>query len=194
MSLASDLNNLKYVGEIFDALACGKHIDSTQDSLWWMQLQGENKDDYELLFNKLGKKLVVNAHGFAYFDFDDTNQKAAQQIVLLFLLIFRKKHESGADLLKFTSWELDASFMSELYGQNQKLLEDEGVDSDNKWNRIVNKAESLGFIVERNGSYWLLNAAWRILDIFEEISSTENTDEVDVADDSANEGEDDDAE
>lgn len=193
MSLASDLNNLKYVGEIFDALASGRHIDASQDSVWWMQLQGENKDDYELLFNKLGKKLVIDAHGFAYFDFDETNQKAAQQIVLLFLLIFRKKHESGADLLKFTSWELDSSFMNELYDQNRKLLEDEGVDSDNKWNRIVNKAESLGFMVNRGGSFWLLNAAWRVLNIFEELAANETEEYVDDSD-SANEGEDDDAE
>lgn len=194
MSLSSDLNNLKYVGEIFDALASGKHIDASQDSVWWMQLQGDNKDDYELLFNKLGKKLVVDPHGFAYFDFDDTNQKAAQQIVLLFLLIFRRKHENGADLLKFTSWELDPSFMEELFEQNRKLLEDEGVDSDNKWNRIVNKAESLGFMVKRGDCYWLLNAAWRVLNIFEEIASSDNENVEDDSLDSLNDGEDDDAE
>lgn len=193
MSLLNDLNNLKYVDVIFEALASGRHIDASQDSLWWAQLQGDNKDDYEVLFSKLGKKLVIDVHGFAYFDFDETNQKAAQQIALFFLLLFRKKHEDGADLLKFTSWALDANFMSELYTQNQKLLEDEGIDSDSKWNRIINKAESLGFMIERGGCYWLLNAAWRVLNIFEELASSETEETVDD-DDSVIEGDDEDGE
>ena len=90
MSLSKDLENLKYVKDIFSQLAAGRHIDASADAEWWSALQGEHKDDCAILFKYLGKKLEIDPRGFAYFNFDEeANQKAAQQVALLFLLIFR---------------------------------------------------------------------------------------------------------
>ena len=77
MSLSKDLENLKYVKDIFSQLAAGRHIDASADAEWWSALQGEHKDDYAILFKYLGKKLEIDPRGFAYFNFDeDANQKA----------------------------------------------------------------------------------------------------------------------
>ncbi|MEE0875763.1 MAG: hypothetical protein UIH18_00575, partial [Fibrobacteraceae bacterium] len=93
MSLSKDLENLKYVKDIFNQLAAGRHIDASADAEWWSALQGEHKDDYAILFKHLGKKLEIDPRGFAYFNFDeDANQKATQQVALLFLLILDKKY------------------------------------------------------------------------------------------------------
>ena len=50
MSLSKDLENLKYVKDVFSQLAAGRHIDASADAEWWNALQGEYKDDYAILF------------------------------------------------------------------------------------------------------------------------------------------------
>ena len=177
MSLSKDLENLKYVKDIFSQLAAGRHIDASADAEWWNALQGEYKDDYAILFKHLGKKLEIDPRGFAYFNFDeDANQKAAQQVALLFLLILDKKYADGADLLRFTSWNLDPVFFAELRDKNKELLVQEKLDSDEAWNRVVHKAETLGFINKDDSCYTMMLPCWRFIDLYQELSDGEAED------------------
>ncbi|WP_173383694.1 hypothetical protein [Fibrobacter succinogenes] len=177
MSLSKDLENLKYVKDVFSQLAAGRHIDASADAEWWNALQGEYKDDYAILFKHLGKKLEIDPRGFAYFNFDeDANQKAAQQVALLFLLILDKKYADGADLLRFTSWNLDPVFFAELREKNKELLVQEKLDSDEAWNRVVHKAETLGFINKDDSCYTMMLPCWRFIDLYQELSDGEAED------------------
>lgn len=179
MSLSKDLENLKYVKDIFSQLAAGRHIDASADAEWWNALQGEHKDDYAILFKHLGKKLEIDPRGFAYFNFDeDANQKAAQQVALLFLLILDKKYADGADLLRFTSWILDPVFFAELREKNKELLVQEKLDSDEAWNRVVHKAETLGFMNKDDSCYTMMLPCWRFIDLYQDLSDSETDNAV----------------
>lgn len=179
MSLSKDLENLKYVKDIFSQLAAGRHIDASADAEWWNALQGEHKDDYVILFKHLGKKLEIDPRGFAYFNFDeDANQKAAQQVALLFLLILDKKYADGADLLRFTSWILDPVFFAELREKNKELLVQEKLDSDEAWNRVVHKAETLGFMNKDDSCYTMMLPCWRFIDLYQDLSDNETDNAV----------------
>jgi len=179
MSLSKDLENLKYVKDIFNQLAAGRHIDASADAEWWSALQGELKDDYAILFKHLGKKLEIDPRGFAYFNFDeDANQKAAQQVALLFLLILDKKYADGADLLRFTNWILDPVFFAELREKNKELLVQEKLDSDEAWNRVVHKAETLGFMNKDDSCYTMMLPCWRFIDLYQDLSDSETDNAV----------------
>lgn len=179
MSLSKDLENLKYVKDIFSQLAAGRHIDASADAEWWSTLQGEHKDDYAILFKYLGKKLEIDPRGFAYFNFDEeANQKAAQQVALLFLLILDKKYADGADLLRFTSWILDPVFFAELREKNKELLVQEKLDSDEAWNRVVHKAETLGFMNKDDSCYTMMLPCWRFIDLYQDLSDSETDNAV----------------
>ena len=142
-------------------------------------MQGEHKDDYAILFKHLGKKLEIDPRGFAYFNFDeDANQKAAQQVALLFLLILDKKYADGADLLRFTSWILDPVFFAELREKNKELLVQEKLDSDEAWNRVVHKAETLGFMNKDDSCYTMMLPCWRFIDLYQDLSDNETDNAV----------------
>ena len=185
MSLANNLDRLKCVQEMFEHLSAGKHIDSMLNADWWLLLQGEYKDDYATLFKHLGKTLFVDPRGFAYFNFDDfAPQIAARQVALLFLLILDKKHSEGADLLQFTKWDLDSEFITQLREKNSDLLIQENLKDEDKWNRVVHKAELLGFLNKQGPTYKMMSACWRFMDLYQDLAKE------DIAD-STNENEED---
>ena len=170
MSLLHSLKQLESVKDIFEQLSNGKHIDANVNDDWWRLLQGEHGSEYETLFKFLGKTLVVDSRGFAYFNFDDSNQKAAKQIALLFLIILDKKHSDGADLLKFTNWTLNAAFFEALREKNQDLLIQEKLEKDEPWNKVVHKAELLGLLMKVDGGYKMMNACWRFIDLYQQLA------------------------
>lgn len=178
MSLTKDLENLKFVKDMFSQLSAGKHIDANINADWWDALQGEYKDDYATLFKYLGEDLQIDPRGFAYFKFEDSNQKAAQQVALLFLLILDKKHSDGADLLRFTDWVLDPVFFLNLREKNKELLVQEKMNVDEVWNRVVHKAETLGFLNKEESSYKMLLACWRFIDLYQDLSTDDSEVEV----------------
>ena len=185
MSLEHSLKQLESVKEIFEQLSNGRHIDANLNSDWWRLLQGERGDDYVTLFKHLGKTLEIDPRGFAYFNFDDSNQKAARQVALLFLLLLDKKHSDGADLLKFTSWVLNPAFINVVREKNQDLLIQEKLDKDEPWNKMVHKAELLGFLEKVDGGYRMLTACWRFIDLYQALA--ENINEEDAFVDESNE-------
>lgn len=176
MSLEHSLKQLESVKEIFDQLSNGRHIDANLNLDWWLLLQGEHRDDYITLFKHLGKTLEIDSRGFAYFNFDDSNQKAARQVALLFLLLLDKKHSDGADLLKFTSWFLNPAFISAVREKNQDLLIQEKLDKDEPWNKVVHKAELLGFLEKVDGGYRMLTDCWRFIDLYQSLAEHINED------------------
>lgn len=193
MSLEHSLKQLESVKEIFEQLSNGKHIDANVNADWWRLLQGDRGDDYVTLFKYLGKTLEIDPRGFAYFNFDDSSQKAAKQVALLFLLILDKKHIDGADLLKFNTWTLDGTFFNVIREKNADLLLQEKLDKDELWNKMVRKAEHLGFLEKTDGGYKMLTACWRFIDLYQRIA--EGLVEEDVSDeDVAIEDSEDDAE
>lgn len=190
MSFISDLDKLDHLQEIFEMLSSGKHIDATYNSELWTALQGDRKDDFAHHFKALGMKLKIDPHNFAYFDFDETNQKASRQIILLFILLFKFKSDEGANIIQFTNWILDEAFFENLRTKNIETLDSEGI-SEKDWLKIIKKAEKLGFIIRNGSDYYLLPATWRFLDLFMELSSKDNEE---IEDSESNENDEDETE
>lgn len=177
MSFANDLDKLDHLQEIFEKLSSGQHLDATYDSELWAALQGERKDDYATLFKKLGMTLKIHPHNFAYFEFDDKNQKSSRRLLLLFILLFKFKSDEGANLLKFTDQELDESFFENLKNKNTDILDGESL-KEGEWSKIIRNAVKLGFIRKNGGNYYLLPATWRFLDLFLELAAKDENEIV----------------
>jgi hypothetical protein len=173
MSLQNSLKQLKFAKEIFEALSAGKHIDAVVDAEWWSVLQGDYSEDYVALFEALGKKIVFDPMNFAYFQFEENNLASAQaqRIVLFYLLLFKKKHEEGANLIEFNRWNISDDYLNAIRESNEEILKIEKMDSEKEWNRVINKAEDLGFLRKNESGYVILNASNRILQLFMEFNS-----------------------
>lgn len=173
MSLQNSLKQLKFAKEIFEALSAGKHIDAVVDAEWWSVLQGDYCEDYVALFEALGKKIVFDPMNFAYFQFEENNLASAQaqRIVLLYLLLFKKKHEEGANLIEFNHWNISEDYLNAIRESNEEILKIEKMDSEKEWNRVIKKAADLGFLRETETGYVLLNASNRILQLFIEFNT-----------------------
>lgn len=177
MSFANDLDKLDHLQEIFEKLSSGQHLDATYDSELWAALQGERKDDYATLFRKLGMTLKIHPQNFAYFEFDDKNQKSSRRLLLLFILLFKFKSDEGANLLKFTDWELDESFFENLKNKNTDILDGESL-KEGEWSKIIRNAVKLGFIRKNGSNYYLLPATWRFLDLFLELAAKDENEPI----------------
>lgn len=163
------LSHLKVTQPLFEALSEGRHINASQDTDLWGALSGEHFEEYQALFAHLGQRLVRNARGFAYFDVEDSDAKGTRPLALLFLLIFQKQADAGQDLYRFDSWALDGKFLQELREKNQDLLRSEGLESDERWKTVLNRAVHLGFLAREGSSFLPLPATWRFLDLFLEL-------------------------
>ena len=173
MSLQNSLKQLKFAKEIFEALSAGKHIDAVVDAEWWSVLQGDYSEDYVALFEALGKEIVFDPMNFAYFQFEENNLASAQaqRIVLFYLLLFKKKHEDGANLIEFSHWNISEDYLNAIRESNEEILKIEKMDSEKEWNRVIKKAADLGFLRETETGYVLLNASNRILQLFIEFNT-----------------------
>ena len=183
MSLQNSLKQLKFAKEIFEALSAGKHIDAVVDAEWWSVLQGDYSEDYVALFEALGKEIVFDPMYFAYFQFEENNLASAQaqRIVLFYLLLFKKKHEEGANLIEFNHWNISEDYLNAIRESNEEILKIEKMDSEKEWNRVIKKAADLGFLRETETGYVLLNASNRILQLFIEFNT--NKDELNLPSD-----------
>ena len=200
MSLQNSLKQLKFAKEIFEALSAGKHIDAVVDAEWWIALQeSDYSEDYVALFEALGKKIVFDPMKFAYFQFEENNLASAQaqRIVLFYLLLFKKKHEEGANLTEFNHWNISEDYLNTIRESNEEILKIEKMDSEKEWNRVIKKATDLGFLRETEAGYVLLNASNRILQLFIEFNTnkeelnlpTNETEESDLIEDEDTEDE-----
>lgn len=199
MSLQNSLKQLKFAKEIFEALSAGKHIDAVVDAEWWSVLQGDYSEDYVALFEALGKEIVFDPMNFAYFQFEENNLASAQaqRIVLFYLLLFKKKHEDGANLIEFNHWNISEDYLSAIRESNEEILKIEKMDSEKEWNRVIKKAADLGFLRETEAGCVLLNASNRILQLFIEFNTNkeelnlpiDDIEEVDMIEDEETEDE-----
>ncbi len=169
MSLAHDLKNLPLAKRLFEDLSAGKHLDGGQDPELWNALTGEHAEQYALLFEHLGRTLVRNARGYAYFEVEDVDAPGTRSLALLYLLVFQKQADAGQELHRFDNWLLDARFLDELRGKNQDILRGEKLESDDTWKKLLNRAVRLGFFAREGGGFRLLPASWRFLDLFLEL-------------------------
>jgi hypothetical protein len=186
MSLAHELKHLPLASRLFEELSAGKHLHAGQDPELWHALSGDHADAYVLLFAHLGKKLVRNARGYAYFEVEDMDAPGTRSLALLYLLIFQKQADAGMELHRFDGWLLDARFLEELRQKNPDLLRSEKLDADETWKKLLNRAVRLGFLAREGTAFRLLPATWRFLDLFLELereraeSGSENLDEDDA--------------
>lgn len=184
MSLAHELKHLPLASRLFDELSAGKHIHGGQDPELWSALSGDHADHYTLLFAHLGKTLVRNARGYAYFEVNDSDAPGTRSLALLYLLVFQKQADAGQELHRFDGWALNARFLEELREKNQDLLRSEKLDADEGWKKLLNRAVRLGFFAREGSDFRLLPASWRFLDLFLELkqeraeAETEDADEV----------------
>lgn len=170
MSLARALQHLKHSRPLFEALSAGKHLDASQEPQLWSVLCSDEFDHYEQLFGHLGKKLVKNPRGYAYFEIEDTESKGTRPLALFYLLLFQKQADAGQDLNQFNTWLIDPPFLQELRAANQELLRSENLENEDRWKSMLNKAVNLGFLAREGSSIILLPATWRFLDLFLELS------------------------
>lgn len=199
MSLQNSLKQLKFAKEIFEALSAGKHIDAVVDAEWWSVLQGDYGEDYVALFEALGKEIVFDPMNFAYFQFEENNLASAQaqRIVLFYLLLFKKKHEEGANLIEFNHWNISEDYLNAIRESNEEILKIEKMDSEKEWKRVIKKAADLGFLRETEAGCVLLNASNRVLQLFLEFNTNkgelnlpiDEIEEVDLIEDEETENE-----
>jgi hypothetical protein len=169
VSLAHELKHLPLASRLFEDLSSGKHIHAGEDPELWNALSGDHAEQYAQLFAHLGKPLVRNARGYAYFEVDDTDAPGTRSLALLYLLIFQKQADAGQELHRFDGWSLDARFFDELREKNQDMLRSERLDADEAWKKLLNRAVRLGFLAREGYAFRLLPATWRFLDLFLEL-------------------------
>jgi hypothetical protein len=194
MNLQHTLAQLKWSQELFEALNTGKHLSPLQNPELWNALCGEQGENYRILFEHLGQKLVVQARGYAYFELDDVDHKASRPLALLYLLIFQQQADAGQDLHHFENWVLDGRFFQELRTKHQDILRSQNLDSEERWRATVNKAVQLGFWGVEGSHYVLLPPTWRFLDLFLELAEQISDQEADPETKGMDDAQDDDVE
>jgi hypothetical protein len=169
------------LAELFRLFLSGKHLNRLAEPALWTELE-KQQDSYTALFGALGFNLRLDARGFAWFQSAEANSnigKTSRQLALLFMVIFDAQSNAGKALQRFTDWLIDSGWLSEVYKQQQELLDAEGLDPDALQDLLV-RACSLGFAVAEPNGWRLLPAVCRYLDHFEGLALA-NKDDTDDA-------------
>ena len=58
------------------------------------------------------------------------------------------------------------------------MLIQEKLDSDEAWNRVVHKAETLGFMNKDDSCYTMMLPCWRFIDLYQDLSDSETDNAV----------------
>jgi hypothetical protein len=189
--LQETLAQMPALGELFRWFLSGKQLNRMAEPALWAELERQQVG-YACLFAALGFELRVDARGFAWFHNGDASSnisKISRQLALLFMVIFEAQANAGRALQRFTEWRIDSAVLTEIYKQQQDLLDAEGLDPQALID-LLDRARNLGFAVAEHGGWRLLPAVFRYLDHFESLAQAARGDEEDAADAADEQGED----
>lgn len=170
-TLAATLSQMPALAELFRLFLSGKHLNRMAEPALWAELE-KHETSYVGLFAALGFELRLDARGFAWFHSGDANSnigKISRQLALLFMVIFDAQANAGKALQRFTDWLIDSAWLTEVYKQQQELLDAEGLNTD-ALVELLGRACNLGFAVAEPAGWRLLPAVCRYLDHFESLA------------------------
>lgn len=182
-SLAVSLANMPSLAELFRLFLSGKHLNRLAEPTLWAELE-KQEADYSALFAALGYELRIDARGYAWFHTTEANSnigKTSRQLALLFMVIFEAQANAGKPLLRFSDWLIDREWLSEVFEQQQEVLNAEALSPDGLV-ELINRAASLGFAVSEPAGWRLLPAVCRYLDHFESLAGGERNERDEAAD------------
>lgn len=175
-----NLSQLPQLQELFKKLSSGAHLNRLQDTELWVDLESHH-DKYEALFAALGFVLVLDGRGFAYFKTDQATPytgKLTRRLALLLMLLFEYQADQGLHLFQFQQWRIDMTLLDKLWQQHHVILEAEEITSPQSLKDILDSAVRVGFLVFEDGTYKLLPAVHRYLDLFQELAQAERLDQA----------------
>lgn len=179
-ALTTTLSQFPALAELFRLFLSGKHLNRMAEPALWAELE-QHENSYVGLFAALGFELRMDARGFAWFHNSDANSgigKISRQLALLFMLIFDAQANAGKALQRFSDWLIDRAWLTEVYRQQQDLLDTEDLSAD-ALVELLNRACNLGFAVAEPAGWRLLPAVCRYLDHFESLALAAKVDEDD---------------
>lgn len=174
-----DLTPLTQLQPIFKLLSSGTHLNRSQDTGLWVELE-DHQSQYEVLFAALGFFIAVDGRGFAYFKTEVASSytgKLTRRLALLLMLLFEYQADQGLHLFKFQQWRLDTLLLEKLWHKYHAILEAEEMSSPKILKEILDSAARVGFLVSEDEAYRLLPAVHRYLDLFEELAQAERPDQ-----------------
>lgn len=170
-----DLKQLTQLQQLFRVLSSGTHINRLQDTELWLDLE-KHYVCYESLFSALGFALVMDGRGFAYFKTEQASSytgKSTRRLALLLMLLFEYQADQGLHLFQFQQWRIDSPLLEKLSQHYHAMLEAEELASIQALKETLDRAARVGFALFDDGSYWLLPAVHRYLDLFEELAEAD---------------------
>lgn len=169
--LAATLAELPVLAELFRIFLSGKHLNRVTEPALWAALEGQAAA-LTAIFAALGFELRLDVRGFAWFHSGDASSeinKLSRQFALLFMVIFDAQANTGKALQHFTDWQIDSAYLTEVYKQQQALLDAEGLSPD-AMEDILGRACTLGFATTAHAGWRLLPAVHRYLDHFQDLA------------------------
>lgn len=173
--MSIDLIQLSQLQTLFKLLSSGAHLNRLQDTDLWQDLD-KHYMAYEGLFAALGFTLVMDGRGFAYFKTEQASSytgKLTRRLALLLMLLFEYQADQGLHLFQFQQWRIDTSLLEMLSQHYHALLEAEEMASIQVLTETLERSARVGFAVCDDGSFWLLPAVYRYLDLFEELANAD---------------------
>jgi len=170
-----DLKQLSQLQALFRVLSSGAHINRLQDTELWLDLE-KHYASYESLFSALGFALELDGRGFAYFKTEQASAytgKLTRRLALLLMLLFEYQADQGLHLFQFQQWRIDGPLLEKLSQHYLAMLEAEEMASAQVLKGTLDRAARVGFALYDDGSYWLLPAVHRYLDLFEELAQAD---------------------
>lgn len=181
-----NLGKLPSLGDIFNRLNNGRHLNRLAEPRLWAELIDE-RDAYESLFAALGYALRIDERGFAWFHFDTGTpnvSKNTRQLALLFMMLFEYQADHGQNLQRFTDWLVDNIMLSNIVTKNGTLLQAEDMGDGESLTKLMGVASSYCFATQETAGWRLLPAVCRYLDRFEELARGEEVDNLSADSDS----------
>ena len=173
-----DLKQLSELQALFKLLSSGAHLNRLLDTDLWIDLE-KHYVSYEGLFSALGFSLILDGRGFAYFKTEQASSytgKLTRRLALLLMLLFEYQADQGLHLFQFQQWRLDLILLEKLIQHYHTMLEAEEMASLQTLKETLDRATRVGFVIYDDGSYWLLPAVHRYLDLFEELTQADKPD------------------
>ena len=176
--MSIDLKQLSQLQALFKVLSSGAHINRLQDTELYLDLE-KHYATYESLFSALGFALVLDGRGFAYFKTELASAytgKLTRRLALLLMLMFEYQADQGLHLFQFQQWRIDGPLLEKLCQHYLAMLEAEEMATVQALKETLDRAARVGFTLLDDGSYWLLPAVHRYLDLFEELAQADKPD------------------
>ena len=170
-----DLKQLTQLQALFKVLSSGAHINRLQDTELWLDLE-KHYATYEGLFSALGFALVMDGRGFAYFKTEQASSytgKLTRRVALLLMLLFEYQADQGLHLFQFQQWRIDVPLLEKISQHYHAMLEAEDMADVQALKETLDRAARVGFALCDDGSFWLLPAVHRYLDLFEELAEAD---------------------